>query len=241
MAEETDRFKIPYPSRGATNYFDVYQSGMEAIDVAIFSSFSERNTVIHGGGLVTWALAGPSYELTFSEPISYQTPTFGQSQTALAATVDVPPAHFVYADISRGSTSSSTSVVFSASTQVPVDNAASVLAWHNPETHELVFVTGLVLPVGGSSAVGIQPASVTVSTDAESLLGTSICPDAPNNDEVLAYVSSQNVYCPINSGLVKNTIDPPDVLDIPANYQYIVYGSFSLAGTVNLDGDLIIL
>jgi hypothetical protein len=159
MAEETDRFKIPYPSRGATNYFDVYQSGMEAIDAAVFASFSERNTVVHGGGTITWSLVGSNYEFTFSDSISYQTPTFGQSQSAIGANVEVPPAHFVYADISRGSTSSSTSLVFVASTQVPVDNVSTVLAWHNPSTNELLFVTGLLLTLGGSTTTGIYPVS----------------------------------------------------------------------------------
>lgn len=156
MAEETPRFGIPYPSRGQADYFSVYQSGMNTIDSIVFAEWAARNSVLHGGGTMTWDLIGSDYEFTHTDAISFQTPAFGSAQSIAASTTVVAPAHFLIVDVARGASSGSSSLVFYAATQVPVDNASTVVAWHNPDTNELVFQTGLVIALGGS-ATGVQP------------------------------------------------------------------------------------
>lgn len=156
MADETPRFGIPYPSRGQADYFSVYQSGMNTIDSIVFAEWAARNSVLHGGGSMTWDLVGSDYEFAHADSISFQTPAFGSAQSIAASTTVVAPAHFLIVDVARGASSGSSSLVFYAATQVPVDNASTVVAWHNPTTHELVFQTGLVIALGGT-ATGIQP------------------------------------------------------------------------------------
>lgn len=156
MANETPRMKITYPSIGEANYFSNYQAGMNDIDAGIFATWSASNTITNGGGTLTWALVGPSYTLTWTAPIAFQTPAFGTAQSIALGSLVIPQGLLAYTDIAFGSTAASTSLVLTAASQAPVDTAALVLAWHNPTTHALHFATGLVLALGGT-ATGIQP------------------------------------------------------------------------------------
>jgi hypothetical protein len=41
--------------------------------------------------------------------------------------------------------------------------------------------------------------------------------------------------------LVKKVVEPNEVLEIPVNYQLIVYRDFDIQGTVDIDGELVII
>jgi hypothetical protein len=155
MAEETSRMKIPYPSQGQANYYEVFKSGMDAIDADVFALWSKINAIFHGGGAITWSLNGSDYEFTYGDAIVCQIPSSGTAQSIAPATIVIPPSHFGILDAAFGATSAG-SLFGSVATQVSVDPSSSAFCWHNPTTHELVFSTGLVLALG-DTATGIQP------------------------------------------------------------------------------------
>lgn len=156
MANETPRMKITYPSVGEANYFSNYQAGMNDIDAGIFATWSAINTIVNGGGTLTWALVGPNYTLTWTAPIAFQTPALGSTQSIALGSLIIPASLFACTDLSFGATAGSIVLALTAVTQSPVDTASVVLAWHNPTTHALYFSTGLVLALG-DTATGIQP------------------------------------------------------------------------------------
>jgi hypothetical protein len=155
MAEETSRMKIPYPSQGQANYYEVFKSGMDAIDADVFALWSKINAIFHGGGAITWSLNGSDYEFTYGDAIVCQIPSSGTAQSIAPTTIVIPPSHFGILDAAFGATSAG-SLFGSVATQVSVDPSSSAFCWHNPTTHELVFSTGLVIALGGT-ATGIQP------------------------------------------------------------------------------------
>ena len=156
MAKETPRLKITYPALGESNYFDNYQAGMNDIDAGIFAAWSAINTIVSGGGTVTWDLVGSDYTLTWTSAIAFHTPAFGSTQSVASDSIIIPQGLLIYTDLSFGATVGSTALTFTVASQSPVDTASNVFAWHNPTTNQLHFATGLVLALGGS-ATGVQP------------------------------------------------------------------------------------
>lgn len=156
MAKETPRLKITYPALGESNYFDNYQAGMNDIDAGIFAAWSAINTIVSGGGTVTWDLVGSDYTLTWTSAIAFHTPAFGSTQSVASDSIIIPQGLLIYTDLSFGATVGSTALTFTVASQSPVDTASNVFAWHNPTTNQLHFATGLVLALG-DTATGVQP------------------------------------------------------------------------------------
>lgn len=154
MTQETQRLRIPYPSDGQDPYYPAFQSMVQSLDTITFSGISDRNTLMYGGGNVTWL----NQVLTTTEPLVYVEPTFGQRQTlATMSELSIPLGHFLYVDLSRGNTSS-VSLAPLVSSSVPVSTTASVLAWHHPQTGVLYWRTG-AKQIDGQVITGVEGGS----------------------------------------------------------------------------------
>ncbi len=209
MAEETTRFKIPYPSEGQAAYFDVFQAMMNVLDSLDFADFEERNSIIFGGGNLSWDLTGAN-NLIWDANIEIATPTYGQKITILPSAsllsasglggIVIPSGNFMYIDATRGPTGALTLDDVEVGPQLPISSVAQVICYHDPASGSLFFATGLLLVSGGSTATGIVPFnSVTVTiTDgnAVSIMGVPICLAAPTNGQVLVYDVATNEWCP---------------------------------------------
>ena len=157
MTVETRRLRIPYPSDGQDPYYPAFEAMVKAIDAVAFSDVSNRNTLFYGGGDVTWQFDAT---LTFSEPIVFVEPTYGQVQVMgpPASPISIPSGHFLFTDLSRGNTSS-VDLEPLVSSAVPTNINSTILAWHNPSDNTLIWrsgarqIAGQVLGgVGNSSA-----------------------------------------------------------------------------------------
>lgn len=174
MTTETNRLRIPYPSDGQDPYYPAFDAMVRSIDAIGFSDVSSRNTLFYGGGTVTWHLDAT---LTFELPINFIEPTYGQRQ-ALEAPVDpiaIPPGHFLYTELSRGSTSPVDLEFFVASGLAPNINAA-VMAWHNPSDNTLIWRSGSRQVLGES----LDDVGNSGAIDTAQYILASINPQLPN-------------------------------------------------------------
>lgn len=140
MTTETTRLRIPYPSDGQDPYYPAFDAMVRSVDAISFASVSDRNTLFYGGGTVTWS---PDATLLFSSPIIFVEPTYGQRQLLKVPTepILIPPGHFLYTELSRGTTSPVDLETLVSSGLEPNINAC-VLAWHNPIDGTLIWRSG---------------------------------------------------------------------------------------------------
>lgn len=209
MAEETTRFKIPYPSEGQAAYFDVFTSMMNSIDSLDFADFEERNSVIFGGGNMSWDLTGAD-NLKWDAPISFATPSHGQKITIPASAsctsatglggILIPSGNFMYVDATRGPTSTVSLSDVEVGPQLPISSVSQVICYHDPTSGSLFFATSLVLLSGGTTAAGVLPFTQVTTTvtdgNAVQVRGIPICVATPTNGQVLVYDASTNEWCP---------------------------------------------
>lgn len=155
MAEKTQRFNIPYPSKGQDNYYETFVSMVNRIDSLEFSSFDQANQFVFGGGTITWE----NSVLSWTSEISLISPTFGTKQSLVRSSeinsngLTIPIGHFLQYDVSRGGTLSISIDEVTISSQIDIDRASQPLCYHD-SSGKLVFITGLVLD-NGSSVVGL--------------------------------------------------------------------------------------
>ena len=141
MTTETRRLRIPYPSDGQDPYYPAFDAMVKAIDAMGFADVSDRNTLFYGGGNVLW---GEGYKLTFDQPIYYVEPTYGQRQVLYPtdnSAIVIPPGHFLFTELSRGTTSPVDLEPLVTSSVTP-SVSASVLAWHDPLDGALIWRSG---------------------------------------------------------------------------------------------------
>lgn len=139
MTTETRRLRIPYPSDGQDPYYPAFDAMVKAIDAMGFADVSDRNTLFFGGGEVLWAQGAA---LTTTAPIYFVEPTYGQRQSMEPVTgLAIPPGHFLYTELSRGSTSAVDLEPLVTSGVAPSINAC-VLAWHDPSDGALIWRSG---------------------------------------------------------------------------------------------------
>lgn len=210
MTTETTRLRIPYPSDGQDPYYPAFEAMVRAIDAIGFSDVSSRNTLFYGGGLVTWQV---DQTLTFEAPIIFIEPTYGQRQS-LEAPVDpisIPPGHFLYTELSRGSTSPVDLELFVAAGLAPNINAM-IMAWHNPSDNTLIWRSGARQVLGE----GIDDVGNNGAVDTAQYVLTSLNAQLPNGRLLTA-----------GTGLVKNDLGPGAQLRMSLSESGVTSGNYS--------------
>lgn len=174
MTTETTRLRIPYPSNGQDPYYPAFEAMVRSIDAVGFSDVSNRNTLFYGGGEVVWNVDAT---LTFASSIIFIEPTYGQRQSldAPADAIPIPPGHFLFTELSRGSTSPVSLEAFVASGLAP-DINASVMAWHNPSDNSLIWRSGARQVLGQA----IDDVGNSGASDVAEYVLASIDPQLPN-------------------------------------------------------------
>lgn len=161
MTNETRRLHIPYPSDGQDPYYPAFDAMVKALDAIGFSDVSDRNTLLYGGGEVSW----DDSEVFFTQDISFVEPSYGQRQviSPLSAPLNIPSAHFLYTELSRGTTSP-VSLEPMVGSGINLNINTLVLAWHNPDDGSLIWRSGarqipgeVIGDVGNSAASDAHP------------------------------------------------------------------------------------
>lgn len=196
MSNETDRLKVPYPSKTEDAYYDTFERGFQAIDACVFADFEHRNCILHGGDELSWTTSASGMSLTWTEDIAIQSPAFGQKVamgTDLGPVI-IPSGYFLYLTVPRGPTEAVEIGLAETASQIPINNATMSLAWHNPENSKLIWRTGLVMNPDSVVNNGVFPITeITYMTgDALSLRGVPICTAAetPSDGDHLMFDSA---------------------------------------------------
>lgn len=166
MAEETPRFKIPYPSNHEQPFYTPFEAGFLASDALHFAHFEQGNIQIFGGGTIGW---NSSAEFSFSADIVFSSPTFGQQETwdSGESPITIPSGNFLVASVTRGTT---TSVALTKSggtptiivtSSVPISAQSVVLAYHEPNSGDLILFNGIRIAQGGSGSLAPAAAPPT--------------------------------------------------------------------------------
>lgn len=165
MTNETRRLHIPYPSDGQDPYYPAFDAMVKALDAIGFSSVSDRNSLLYGGGEVRWGNGA----ISFSDDIVFVEATYGQRQVMSPPDepISIPPGHFLYTELSRGATSS-VSLEAIVGNSIDININTSVMAWHNPSDGSLIWRSGarqingeVIGDVGNSAASDSHPYLLT--------------------------------------------------------------------------------
>ena len=197
MSKETPRFKIPYPSENQDNYYGTFLSGFTSIDGSTFATFEARNNILFGGSTIKWVEkedegGAITWHLTTSAVITAMTPTYGQGVRlpVIGDTenptdgLEIPAGNWLIVDMPRGPVSGVDlpEGSLTVATQLDVNNVATALAYHDPDTNKLIWCTGLVLYPNSETNTGIHPITEIVpggGSNAEAIQGIPVCDEQP--------------------------------------------------------------
>lgn len=147
MSETTQRLGIPYPSENEQTWYNTFQVGMEDIDSSIFAALEHENTIVSGGGTISWDGAGT---VDWSSDIVFVSPTFARTMTLEAQSVVLTQGNFLILSVPSAPTANVTLLFSQVSTVAPNTTSKVFCYWPTGST-DLIFFTGLLLASGGTS------------------------------------------------------------------------------------------
>lgn len=189
---------IPYPDQYDTAWFSAFKSFVDALDANTFGLSDQSNTVVSGGGEITWS----SGTLTWTSDVKFKSPAFGKTATVAAGSIAVADGEFVYASVSPGATADS-ALSFSTATAVPASISSVVFGYRDGTS--FVLSTGIEIEDG----VTYEVLSVT-SGGLESFASIDALESAGLADDttwvvVDVYGTGQDIYGTVTGGeLVPN-------------------------------------
>src|SRR4051812_33539168 len=95
----TPRLKLPYPEEFTDPWFETFTAFVEAVDVALYAAREDRNTLIFGGGVVTFNAS--TGVLAWTSDIFFLSPVTGYRWKLATGSVTVADGQLAFATVSR--------------------------------------------------------------------------------------------------------------------------------------------
>lgn len=115
----TSRMKWTVPSADADPWYDAFSALFGEVDAAVYAGREDRNIVLMGGGVITWALLTGT--LVWTQPLRIFSPVSGFQCIVAAGNVQLDQdGKLLYAPLVRYPTGGNKTIVAGVASQVPV-------------------------------------------------------------------------------------------------------------------------